>query len=182
VSEERRDVVQRALPVLAIATGAAVGIAAAAWFVVHRLAAPAPATADPDAPPPRSPYQVYEAAAAGRLDLETEWADGAGLRELTGERLGQPLVHAGLPGAATPLGLTTVHVITPDTVALVARVSGELVLVLIDAAEDDTRPIFPSGTPCEQFRRTVAGLVCYEVTPLGGPSLLKGLGAPPPGG
>ncbi|MBC7835981.1 MAG: hypothetical protein H7Y88_12910 [Phycisphaerales bacterium] len=65
--------------------------------------------------------------------------------------------------------------ISPDTLVLMARVEGEPVIVLMDKASRDRTLKKPELESLDMFRRTVGGLVLYEVTSVGGPRIIDRL-------
>jgi len=87
-------------------------------------------------------------------------------------QLGQPLLMHALPDQVTSLGLSYAGGITPRSVAYLAKVSGQPVMVFVDREQLDKGQSLSSPQGLHIFKRQVGALVLYEVTPHEKPDLL----------
>ncbi len=90
------------------------------------------------------------------------------------DRLGQPMLLGQLPTGAVATGLSYIHSISPDTIALLGRFEGEPVTVFVDRLSWDPEQVI-SRNPGElqMFRRQIGDIVLYEITPLNEPKFLN---------
>ncbi len=103
-----------------------------------------------------TPYYVCDDAQRFRETFE--------FRHQTGLRL-EPM-----PEDRYMVGLSYLHGLSRYTTAMLARVKGAPVVVFVDRLENDSSPPKPDGdATIHCFRRQVAGLVMYELTPFGEP-------------
>jgi len=91
-----------------------------------------------------------------------------------GDRLGQPLVLDNLPTTVAALGLSYVPAVSSDTIALLATVNEQPVIVFVDHTRAvDGQPPSLIGSGLNLFERRIGDLVLYEVTHLESPALLS---------
>ncbi len=88
-------------------------------------------------------------------------------------RFGQPLLLASVPEGISAVGLAYPNTITPRTIALLARVHGEEVVVFVDRLRADPGQSLPQGSGLNLHRRRVGKLVLYELSRLDRPFLLE---------
>lgn len=108
-----------------------------------------------------------------RCETDKEFADTYSYR------LGQALVLGQLPAGAEALGLSYSPAFSYNTIALLARVDGEPVVVFADVAGSvDGSAMEFSAPGVNVFRRQIGGIVLFEVTPLDRPTLLDAIHIP----
>lgn len=92
------------------------------------------------------------------------------------EKFGHPMVVADPPADLELVGWSYSDAISGYTGLLLARVGGEPVVVVLDFLKLDTavRPE-PDADGLRVFRRTIGGLVLYEVTPHESPAIVDRL-------
>ncbi|MHC4990587.1 MAG: anti-sigma factor family protein [Planctomycetota bacterium] len=90
----------------------------------------------------------------------------------------QSLLLAELPPGSAAIGLSYCHSMSPATTCLLARVGGEPVIVFVDRLERDPGSAEWAGPGMNLFRRQLAKVVLYELTPLDRPTLLEHFYAP----
>jgi hypothetical protein len=102
-----------------------------------------------------------------RCETDKEFA------ETYGYRLGQPLVLGALPAGIEALGLSYIPAISFDTIALLATVDSQRVIVFADhtRAVDNTQTEL-ANPGLHLFQRRVGDLMLYELTPLDTPTVL----------
>lgn len=85
-------------------------------------------------------------------------------------RTGQGLIpSAAMPSNSRILGMSEVHCLSPNTLALMLEVEGKPLTVLIDKLENDRFICVERPMEITPFRHQVGSLVLYEVTPHGRP-------------
>lgn len=89
------------------------------------------------------------------------------------KRMRQPLLLAPAAGQVLPVGIAHLNCITPNSLALLARVGGDPVLVMIDRTRYDKPQNLPADSGLNIFRRVIGSLVLYEVSPLSAPHVLE---------
>src|SRR5690606_42083595 len=81
-------------------------------------------------------------------------------------RQGQPLKLLPLPKGIEMLGISYPGGLSRDSTAMLCRVDGQPVIVLVDRATADRSDAIDNGNPAlHVFREERDGLVFYEVTP-----------------
>jgi hypothetical protein len=94
-------------------------------------------------------------------------------------RLGRRVVLGALPAGARSLGIAYENSLSERTTAVLFTVEERPVLVFVDELAADSRPAPPpASSGLHQFRQERAGLVLYEVSPLGEPHVAQFLEAP----
>lgn len=109
--------------------------------------------------------------------FEADWeCDGAAFAGSVWVRLGEPVYVPQWPEGTKREGLSYVHAMSRDTMALLAWVAGERVVVFIDRLEHDPGEAISAldelRTGLNEFRGQVGGLVMYEVSPFDEPHVL----------
>jgi hypothetical protein len=95
-------------------------------------------------------------------------------------RLGQALVLGSLPPGVEALGLSYSPAFSFNTVALLARVDGQPVIVYADYAHaaGGVLPTLPAAPNVHVFERRIGDIVLYEVTPKDKPAILGAMVVP----
>jgi hypothetical protein len=89
------------------------------------------------------------------------------------KRQGQGLLLAAMPPGIKMEGLHYLGGLSRYTTAMLARVDGKPVLVLVDKSSEDKHPAEPSAkSGLHLFRKELGPLVLYELTPLDRPSVM----------
>lgn len=104
---------------------------------------------------------------AWRCETDEEFA------QTYGYQIGVPVVLTELPAGTEALGLSYIPAISFDTIALLATVDGQQVVVFGDhvrATSEDTPKL--TDTSLNLFQRRIGDLVLYEITPLDTPRVL----------
>jgi len=88
------------------------------------------------------------------------------------KRFRQPLLLAHDTGPVSTVGLSYLNWLSTHTTALLSRVDGQPVVVLIDRLRNDRTKSLPPESGLHLFRRVLGELVLYEVTPLPEPHVM----------
>ena len=89
------------------------------------------------------------------------------------KRQGQGLLLRPLPKGTQMVGLAYLKAIRGTTTTLMARVDGEPVMVFVERLDRDRAPPAPSDlSGLHLYRKELAGLVLYELTPLDSPHVM----------
>ena len=98
------------------------------------------------------------------------------------DRQRQPLLLGPMPAGTTMVGLAYIPGISERTTTLMCRVDGKPVMVFVDRLADDIRPDleFAKAQPAglNVFRKELAGLALYELTPWDSPRVVDVLYVP----
>jgi anti-sigma factor RsiW len=137
------------------------------WYMNHMPGQQAPSTG---LYAQLSPEQAYaQTVAAG---FQPGWVcEPKEFRETFANRFGQPLALAPDTAATQMLGLSYMNVLSADTIAMLARVDGQPVMVFVDRADAPAAKV-PPGSDLTLFERTIGGLMLYELTPLDRPAAM----------
>lgn len=87
------------------------------------------------------------------------------------QRLGHGMALASVPPGIEARGLSLTNTITPQSVYLLSKVDGNVVLVFVDRLEKDS-PQKLADPSLHLFRKELGPVVMYEVTPYPKPHLL----------
>ena len=93
-------------------------------------------------------------------ETEQQFADAYG------QQLDEPLALDELPDGVEAVGLSYVNTLSSKTVALLARVDGQQVIVFADLLKRDSKPKLPADSELHLHRRELGSLVLYELSPL----------------
>jgi hypothetical protein len=119
-------------------------------------------------PPPIKTAAAYYNTELAR-GFEPDWvcANDQEFADTFRQRLGQAMVLKEMPAGSKMLGLDYAPVLTPLTIALLATVDDQSVMVLIDRLSADNPELINADCANLQVHRRVVGsLVLYELTPL----------------
>ena len=116
-----------------------------------------------------------------RTGFEPDWVceDDAEFARAFVEHFQVPLLLSSLPGDVEALGLAYAHVLSSETIYLLARVEDDPVLVFVDRME--ARGGRPLESPAELhlFSKRLGDLILYELTPRQEARLLDAFTVPP---
>jgi len=155
-------------------------VAAAVLAVVAGLALQSGAGPEPDYPTGAAllpPAELYQGAVAQGFAPQWVCETDEEFATYTERYLGRPLALGETGPDVEALGLSTLRLLSPQTLALLARVDGEPVLVLVDRVERDRALELPPEAALTLHRREADGLVLYELTPLAAPRVFEALAA-----
>lgn len=129
----------------------------------------------------REPYQplprqtlaaVYQAEVARGLVPGWRCESDREIADTLEDRFGRALHLCGLPSEVEALGWCYANTLSPSSIHLLARAGGAPIVVFVDRIERDRPPGEVPGD-LRVHRRTVGGLVLYEVSSLQTPRVLE---------
>lgn len=136
--------------------------------------------------PIHSPERIYHRLVERGFEPEFVCEPGPEFVAAVEERFGAALDIAEAPGVdvigwaydTRGPGAYSGQILSDNMLILMAHVESEPVIVLMDQRQADTRPRLAPGSDMRLFRKQMAGLVLYEVTPHARPRLLPGFEVP----
>jgi hypothetical protein len=132
--------------------------------------APAPAGAGGGSPRPSTEDYFRSVVDAGFQPMWT-CKDDAEFRKTTLDRLGVPILFRPDPAVVLVGWAYGRTPMSDDTSVLLARVDGREVVVLMDRSESQCRTV-REAAGLHVFKRTLAGVIMYEISPRETPALL----------
>ena len=115
---------------------------------------------------PRTAAEYY--AARVTLGFEPDWvcANDQEFAQTFRDHIGQALVLKPASDDTKMLGLAYTRIFSPMTIAMLAKVDGQPVVVLIDRLSSDNHDVaYPGCAGLNVFRREIGSLVAYEISP-----------------
>ena len=176
--------VRRRFAPLAAAAGLVLAATAGVWWWMGNRGGEAldsPVVIDDGPPrnydvgPQRDLLTIYREEVAAGFTPDWECRDNERFAEVFDDWLGSPLVIASLPHAEGTWGLSYVNSFSRRTMALLAEIEGQPVMVFVDVPGNDVPVSIPPETGLNLFRRQTEQFVMYEVTPFDEPNVLPRL-------
>jgi len=156
------------------AIAACVGLLVVGGGALWWIGAPGTPPAPPAAHRPVAmdePAEVYRKLEAGGFEPVYLCEDDEAFIEYTRDRFEEPFLVRSSRGVALT-GWDRVRVLSTYTGALMAKVDGRDVVVLVDVARADRELAPPGDSGLRLHRRQIGGLVLYEITPDETPAIL----------